>query len=159
MSVLHITKETFEAEVLHSDKPVLLAFFAVWCGPCKMIAPVLDEIATEREGMDVYCEVPITFTQAALGAEIEVPTLDGKVKYEIPEGTQTGKMFSFTGRGIPFVNNPKRRGDHRFTVVVETPTKLSKEQKELLRKLDDTLEVKSSPKRNKFFDTIKEFFE
>ncbi len=113
----------------------------------------------EREGMDVYCEVPITFTQAALGAEIEVPTLDGKVKFEIPEGTQTGKMFSLTGRGIPFVNNPKRRGDHRFTVVVETPTKLSKEQKELLRKLDDTLEVKSSPKRNKFFDTIKEFFE
>ncbi len=113
----------------------------------------------EREGMDVYCEVPITFTQAALGAEIEVPTLDGKVKFTIPEGTQTGKLFSLTGRGIPFVNNPKRRGDHRFTVVVETPTKLSKEQKELLRKLDETLEIKSSPKRNKFFDTIKEFFE
>ena len=113
----------------------------------------------EREGMDVYCEVPISFTQAALGAEIEVPTLDGKVKYEIPEGTQTGKMFSLTGRGIPFVNNPKRRGDHRFTVVVETPTKLSREQKELLRKLDETLDGKSSPKRNKFFDTIKEFFE
>ena len=113
----------------------------------------------EREGMDVYCEVPITFTQAALGAEIEVPTLDGKVKFEIPEGTQTGKMFSMTGKGIPFVNNPKRRGDHRFTVVVETPTKLSREQKELLRKLDETLDGKSSPKRNKFFDTIKEFFE
>ena len=113
----------------------------------------------EREGIDVYCEVPITFTQAALGAEIEVPTLDGKVKFEIPEGTQTGKMFSMSGRGIPAVNNPKRRGDHRFAVVVETPTKLSKEQKELLRQLDDTLEVKSSPKRNKFFDTIKEFFE
>ena len=113
----------------------------------------------EREGMDVYCEVPITFTQAALGAEIEVPTLDGKVKFEIPEGTQTGKMFSMSGKGIPFVNNPKRRGDHRFTVVVETPTKLSKEQKELLRKLDETLDGKCSPKRNKFFDTIKEFFE
>ena len=112
----------------------------------------------ERDGMDVYCEVPISFTQAALGAEIEVPTLDGKIKYEIPEGTQTGKLFSMSGRGIPAVNNPRRRGDHRFAVVVETPTKLSKEQKELLRKLDETLDGKSSPKRNKFFDTIKDFF-
>ena len=113
----------------------------------------------EREGVNVYCEVPITFTQAALGAEIEVPTLDGKIKFEIPEGTQTGKMFSLTGRGIPAVNNPKRRGDHRFTVVVETPTKLTKEQKELLRQLDETMDKKSNPKRNKFFDTIKDFFD
>ena len=113
----------------------------------------------ERDGVHVYCEVPITFTQAALGAEIEVPTLDGKVKFDIPEGTQTGKMFSLSGKGIPAVNNPKRRGDHRFTVVVETPTKLTKEQKELLRQLDDTMDKKSNPKRNKFFDTIKDFFD
>ena len=113
----------------------------------------------ERDGINVYCEVPITFTQAALGAEIEVPTLDGKVKFEIPEGTQTGKMFTLLGKGIPAVNNPKRRGDHRFNVVVETPTKLTKEQKELLRKLDESLDGKSSPKRNKFFDTIKDFFD
>jgi len=113
----------------------------------------------ERDGIHVYCEVPISFTQAALGAEIEVPTLDGKVKYEIPEGTQTGKMFTLLGRGIPMVNNPGRRGDHRFTVVVETPTKLTKEQKELLRQLDSTMDKKSSPKRNKFFDTIKDFFD
>ncbi len=113
----------------------------------------------QREGRDVYCEVPISFTQAALGAEIEVPTLDGKVKYEIPEGTQTGKLFTLPEKGIPAINNPKSRGAHRFTVVVETPTKLSKEQKELLRKLDDTLDKKSSPKRNKFFDTIKDFFD
>ena len=113
----------------------------------------------EREGVHVYCEVPITFTQAALGAEVEVPTLDGKIKFDIPEGTQTGKMFSMSGRGIPSINNPKRRGDHRFTVVVETPTKLSKEQKELLRKLDETMDKKSNPKRNKFFDTIKDFFD
>ncbi len=113
----------------------------------------------ERDGVHVYCEVPITFSQAALGAEIEVPTLDGKVKFDIPEGTQTGKLFSLSGRGIPAVNNPKRRGDHRFTVVVETPTKLTKEQKELLRKLDETMDKKSNPKRNKFFDTIKDFFD
>ena len=113
----------------------------------------------ERDGIHVYCEVPISFTQAALGGEIEVPTLDGKVKFEVPEGTQTGKLFTLSGRGIPAVNNPKRRGDHRFSVVVETPTRLTREQKELLRKLDDSLESKSSPKRNKFFDTIKEFFD
>lgn len=113
----------------------------------------------QRDGVNVFCEVPITFTQAALGAEIDVPTLDGRVKFEIPEGTQTGKLFSLPGRGVPVINNPKRRGDHRFAVVVETPTKLTREQKELLRKLDDSLDGKSSPKRNKFFDTIKEFFE
>ena len=113
----------------------------------------------ERDGIHVYCEVPISFTQAALGGEIEVPTLDGKVKFEVPEGTQTGKLFTLSGRGVPAVNNPKRRGDHRFSVVVETPTRLTREQKELLRKLDDSLESKSSPKRNKFFDTIKEFFD
>lgn len=113
----------------------------------------------ERDGMHVYCEVPITFTQAALGGEIEIPTLDGKVKFDLPEGTQTGKLFSLSGRGIPQVNNPRRRGDHRFTVVVETPMKLTKEQKELLRQLDDSLDGKSSPKRNKFFDTIKDFFD
>ena len=113
----------------------------------------------ERDGIHVYCEVPITFSQAALGAEIEVPTLDGKVKFDIPEGTQTGKLFSLNGRGIPMVNNPKRRGDHRFAVVVETPTRLSREQKELLRKLDETMDGKSNPKRNKFFDTIKDFFD
>ena len=112
-----------------------------------------------RENVDVLCEVPISFTQAALGAEIEVPTLDGKVKYEIPEGTQTGKTFVMAGRGIPMVNNPKRRGNHLFTVVVETPTKLTKEQKELLRQLDDSLDKEETPKRKKFFETLKDFFD
>ena len=113
----------------------------------------------QRNGMDVYCEVPISFAQAALGGEIEVPTLDGKVVYEIPEGTQTGKEFVMYEKGIPDVNNPRRRGRHRFTVVVETPTKLTKEQKELLRQFDGTMESKSSPKRKKFIDTLKDFFD
>ena len=112
-----------------------------------------------RNNMDVLCEVPISFTQAALGAEIEIPTLDGKVKYEIPEGTQTGKMFVLSGKGIPAVNNPKRRGNHLFTVVVETPTRLTKEQKELLRKLDDSLDKAGTPKIKKFFDNLKDFFD
>jgi len=113
----------------------------------------------ERSGMDVYCEVPITFTQAALGASIEVPTLDGKTSMEIPEGTQTGRRFTLGGKGIPQVNNMKRRGNQYVSVVVETPTKLTKEQKELLRQLDATLDGKSSPKRKKFFETLKDFFD
>ena len=113
----------------------------------------------QRDGMTVYCEVPITFTQAALGAEIQVPTLDGKVSYTVPEGTQTGTTFTLSGKGIPMVNNPRRRGDQRFTVVVETPTRLTKEQKELLRQLDDSLDGKSSPKRKKFFESVKDFFD
>ena len=110
-----------------------------------------------REYMDVLCEVPISFTQAALGAEIQVPTLDGKITYEIPEGTQTGKEFVLRGKGIPDVHNSRRRGDHRFTVVVETPTKLTREQKDLLRQLDGSME--STPKLKKFFDTLKDFFD
>ena len=104
-----------------------------------------------RNGTDVHCQIPISFTQAALGAEIEVPTLDGNVKYDIPEGTQTGKEFILRDKGIPDLNNPRRRGDHRFTVVVETPTKLTREQKELLRKLDETMDGKANSKRKKFF--------
>ena len=112
-----------------------------------------------RRDMDVYCEVPISFAQAALGAEIEVPTLDGKVKYEIPEGTQTGREFVLRDKGIPEVHNPRRRGSHRFTVVVETPTRLTKEQKELLRQLEDSLDKNDTPKIKKFFDTLKDFFD
>ncbi len=113
----------------------------------------------QRQDMDVFCEVPISFTQAALGGQIDVPTLDGKQVFEIPEGTQTGKRFSISGKGIPQVGNAKRRGNHYFTVVVETPTKLTKEQKELLRQLDETLDGKSTPKKKKFFDTLKDFFD
>ena len=110
-----------------------------------------------REDYTVWCEVPLTFTQAALGAKIQVPTIDGKVEFDIPEGTQTGTVFTLRDKGIPQVNNPRRRGDHRFSVVVETPTKLTKEQKELLRQLDDSLE--ETPKRKKFFETIKDIFD
>jgi molecular chaperone DnaJ len=111
-----------------------------------------------RKYMDVFCEVPISFAQAALGAEIQVPTLDGKVSFDLPEGTQTGTTFTLAGKGIPMVGR-NRRGDQRFTVVVETPTKLTREQKELLRQLDDTLEIKSNPKGKKFFDMLKDLFD
>ena len=110
-----------------------------------------------RDYYDVLCEVPISFAQAALGATIQVPTIDGKVEFEIPEGTQTGKEFVLRDKGIPEVGNPRRRGSHRFTVVVETPTRLTKEQKELLRQLEGTME--ETPKRKKFFDSLKDLFD
>ena len=112
-----------------------------------------------REDYDVLCEVPISFAQAALGAKILVPTIDGKVEYEIPEGTQTGKEFVLRDKGIPEVGNSRRRGNHRFTVVVETPTKLTKEQKELLRQLDESLDKAETPKIKKFFENLKDFFD
>ena len=110
-----------------------------------------------RDYYDVLCEVPITFGQAALGATIQVPTIDGKVEFEIPEGTQTGREFVLRDKGIPEVGNPRRRGSHRFTVVVETPTRLTKEQKELLRQLEGTME--ETPKRKKFFDSLRDLFD
>ena len=112
----------------------------------------------KRREFDVYCEVPISFAQAALGAEIEVPTLDGKVSYTIPEGTQTGREFILRGKGIPQVGNPKLRGDHHFSVVVETPTKLTNEQKELLRQFDGTVSRSVTPKRKGFQDILNDFF-
>ena len=112
----------------------------------------------KRREFDVYCEVPISFAQAALGAEIEVPTLDGKVIYTIPEGTQTGREFVLRGKGIPQVGNPKLRGDHHFSVVVETPTKLTNEQKELLRQFDGTVSRSVTPKRKGFQDILNDFF-
>jgi molecular chaperone DnaJ len=86
----------------------------------------------ERDGNDVFCKVPITFAQAALGDEIEVPTLDGKVKLKIPAGTQTGTKFRLRGHGVPYLNR-SGKGDQHVNVVVVTPTKLDDRQKELLR--------------------------
>ena len=107
-----------------------------------------------RQGQNVYCEMPISFTQAALGADLEVPTLDGRVRYHISEGTQTGTVFRLKGKGIPYVNS-STRGDEFVTVVVETPTKLNKEQKDLLKKFEQSAGDSSHPKRKKFFDKFK----
>ena len=103
-----------------------------------------------RDGVDVFCEAPITFTQAVLGAELEIPTIDGKVKYSIPEGTQTGTVFRLKGKGIPVLNG-RGRGDQYVTVTIETPRNLNKEQKEALRKFSETLGESNYEKRNSFF--------
>ena len=108
----------------------------------------------EREGFDVYSEQPITFLQAALGAELEVPTIDGKVKYTLPEGTQTGSTFRLKGKGIPNING-RGRGDQYVTVFVEVPRNLTAEQKEALKRFGDTLKPENHSKGKSFFDKWK----
>ena len=103
-----------------------------------------------RDGVDVFCEAPITFAQAVLGAELEIPTIDGKVTYSIPEGTQTGTVFRLKGKGIPVLNG-RGRGDQYVTVTIETPRNLNKEQKEALRRFSETLGESNYEKRKSFF--------
>ena len=111
-----------------------------------------------RRGTNVYFEVPLSFTEAALGTELEIPLLDKTTeKFKIPEGTQSGAEFALRGKGIPNVNT-KRRGDIIFTVAVETPTGLSSEQKELLRKFEEAAGEGATPKRKSFFEKLKENF-
>lgn len=112
----------------------------------------------ERDGYDVWCEIPLTYTQAALGAEITVPTLDGKISYKVHEGTQPGDIFKFKGKGIQRVNS-YGKGDHFVKVTVEVPKGLNSKQKKLLEELDSTLNEKNYAKRKSFFEKIKEGFE
>ena len=115
----------------------------------------------DRDGRNLYCEVPVSFVDAALGGEIEVPTLDGRVKLKVPAESQTGKMFRLRGRGVPPVRGGAT-GDLLCKVVVETPVNLNSRQKELLREFQSTLDEKyekHSPKKTSFFDGVKKFFE
>ena len=107
-----------------------------------------------RDGTSVFCEAPITFAQAVLGAELEIPTIDGKVKYAIPEGTQTGTVFRLKGKGIPVLNG-RGRGDQYVTVTIETPRDLNREQKEALRKFSETLGENNYEKQKSFFKKFK----
>lgn len=112
----------------------------------------------ERDGYDVYCEIPITFAQAALGAEITVPTLDGKVKFTIHEGTQPGDEFKLRGKGVQRLRY-SGRGDQYVKIVVEVPKDLSKAQKEKLKEFDGVMDDKNYNKRKSFMDKIKDFFD
>ena len=103
-----------------------------------------------RDGTAVFCEAPITFTQAVLGGTLEIPTIDGKVKYDIPEGTQTGTVFRLRGKGIPILNG-RGRGDQYVTVNIETPRNLNREQKEALKKFSESLGEGNYEKHKNFF--------
>lgn len=107
----------------------------------------------EREGLNLYCDIPITFTEAALGGDINVPTLEGSVSYKIPEGTQTGTSFTVKGHGIA-QGNSGRKGDLIFTVTVEVPKSLNAKQKELLKTFAAQCGEKNYAKKTKFFDKI-----
>lgn len=112
----------------------------------------------KREGNDIFCEVPISFVQAALGDEIEVPTLEGEVEMKVPEGTQTGAVFRLRGKGIPYVNGAGR-GDQHVRVKITTPTKLNDRQRELLQEFAK-LSGEKVPKgaERGFFKKVKDAF-
>jgi molecular chaperone DnaJ len=111
----------------------------------------------ERDGDDIYCEMPITFVQSALGDEIEVPTLHGKVKLKVPAGTQTGTKFRLRGKGVPNVRG-YGTGDQHIRVKVVTPTKLTDKQKELLREFADITGQVPDEQHESFFDKVRRAF-
>lgn len=112
----------------------------------------------KRDGYDVYCELPLTFTQAVFGEEVTVPTIDGKVKYTISEGTQPGTTFRLRNKGIPYING-KGRGDQYVKVNIEVPKNLNSKQKELIKAFEASLNSeKNYTKRKSFLDKLKELF-
>lgn len=107
-----------------------------------------------RDGYDIHCEIPVTFTQAVLGDEITVPTIDGNVKYNISEGTQTGTVFRLKGKGVKKLNKTER-GHQYVKITVEVPKNLSKKQKDLLKSFEASLSEKNYAKRPSFFEKLK----
>ncbi|MEK5390695.1 molecular chaperone DnaJ [Margalitia sp. FSL K6-0131] len=126
-------------------------------GDLYVVFHVRDHEFFERDGDDIYCEVPITFTQAALGDEIEVPTLHGKVKLKVPAGTQTGTKFRLRGKGVPNVRG-YGVGDQNIHVKVVTPTKLTDKQKQLLREFGEISGSIPDEHNESFFDKMKKAF-
>lgn len=110
-----------------------------------------------RDRQNLYCEVPISFAEAALGAEIEVPTLEGTEKFNLPEGTQTGTEFVLKGKGVTTVRT-KTKGNLYFKVIIETPKNLSDEQKKLIRSFGESLGDKNLAKKKSFWSSVKDFF-
>lgn len=111
----------------------------------------------ERKGYDIWCDLPLTYAQAALGAEVSVPTLDGNVPYTIKEGTQPGETFRLKGKGFPYING-RGRGDLLVQVSVEVPRNLTGEQKKLLKSFESSMTDGNYQKRRTFFEKIKDAF-
>ena len=124
-------------------------------GDCQVFIQEIEHDQFERHGNDVIYDLPVSFSQAALGAEIEVPTLSGKAKMKVPVGTQSAQIFRMRGKGIQDVNG-YGRGDQLVRVVVWTPTKLNKEEQAIFKELSE-LENGHAPEGGKgFFDRVKE---
>jgi len=111
----------------------------------------------EREGQNLHCVIPISFPQAALGAEIEIPGVDGAVMLKIPEGTQSGKELRIRGKGVPYLNE-KGRGDLLVKVVVQIPKKLSRPQRDLIDELGKSMSVENKPTSPGLLDKMKDLF-
>lgn len=110
-----------------------------------------------RQGYDIMCDFPITFVEAALGAEIQVPTIDGNVSYNIPEGTQTGTVFRLKDKGVPKLHGNGARGNQYVKINIEIPKNLSEKQKDLLRQFGETVEPAKYNERKSFMDKVKDF--
>jgi molecular chaperone DnaJ len=126
-------------------------------GDCYCFITVEAHSLFERDGQHLICRVPITYSQAALGTTLEVPTLEGRGELEVPAGTQSGQVFRMGGKGMP---DPRRRGlgDLLVQVLIEVPKKLSKEEKTLLRELAEIEHKHVAPERRGFFDKLKDYF-
>ncbi len=111
----------------------------------------------DRRRNDLFCQVPISFPQAALGAQIDVPTLDGRDKLEVPRGSQSGDILRLKGRGMPDIGG-RGRGDELVEVVVETPRHLTPRQEELLREFAEIEHEQVSPRRKSFFEKLRDYF-
>ncbi|MDO4772602.1 MAG: molecular chaperone DnaJ [Bacillota bacterium] len=127
-------------------------------GDVHLLMRVKSHPVFEREGINIFCEIPVTIVQAALGDELVVPTLDGKVKYQMGEGTQTGTVFRLKGKGVPRLNS-NSRGDQYVKIIVETPRNLSMEQKELLREFGKSMGEDVNVKQKGFFEKFKDMFD
>jgi len=111
----------------------------------------------QRDGNDIICEIPITFVQAALGDDLVIPSLDGRIKYKIPEGTQSGTVFRIKGKGIPNLRG-YGRGDLYVKAIVEIPKRLNEKQKDLLIKFGEIMGEEGHDQRKGFFDKVKNVF-
>jgi molecular chaperone DnaJ len=127
-------------------------------GDLYVLIRIQDHEFFKREDYDVHCEVPISFSQAALGTDIEVPTLGGRVSMKIPEGTQSGQKMKLRNKGITKLGG-YGFGDQIITIHVETPTKLTKEQRELFAKMSELEQTTSNPMTRGFFDRVRELFQ
>jgi molecular chaperone DnaJ len=130
-------------------------------GDLHVIVRVADHPVFSRDGFDVTCEVPVSFAQAALGAVVDVPTLDGKVRMRIPEGTQSGRTFRLRGKGVPRgASKNALRGDQLVRIAVETPTGLTARQRELLEAFaNESGDAIAHPQKQGFLDKLKALFQ
>jgi molecular chaperone DnaJ len=126
-------------------------------GDLYLVLHVKDHPFFERQGNDLHCVVPISFTQAALGAEIPVPTLEAAQVLKIPEGTQSGTVLKVRGKGVPVLNG-HGKGDLFVEVRVQTPSKLTRRQRELLEELQASTQVENKPERRSIIGKVKEMF-